>query len=215
MLHDTSLVLNKHPDIEQETLRGAAALLMAKQFIYRWESTGKQRTCYLLIKDHLEYYKSLFDAIGNKLVIDDDYGYIGLIPESHFRTIKLVESLFLLVARLVYEEEMMNMQSSNDLVRMSYESFLLRYESLTGRERPENNSKFNESISLLMRFGVIKLKNASVQGDDSEIRIYPGIMALINKGTLEQIKELNGLDASEIEETEHKDDEITSDEVSA
>jgi len=214
MLHDTGLILNKHPDIEENDLREAAALLMAKQFIYRWESTGKQRKCYLLIKDHLEYFKSLFDAIGNKLVVDDDYGYIGAIPELHFRTIKLVESLFLLVARLVYEEEMMSMQSSNDLVRMSYEAFLLRYEALTGRERPENNSKFNESIGLLTRFGVIKLKSASVQGDDSEIRIYPGIMALVNKDTLEQIKELNGLDASEIEEGED-DSESSNNEVSS
>jgi len=193
-------IISKHQNVEKEDLVQASTTLMAKQFIYRFESTGKERDSFFIIKDHQQYFTSVFDAVGYKIVIDDDYGYIGLIPEHHFRTIKLVETLFLLVARLVYEEEMMSLQSTNDVASMSYEAFLLRYEALTGRGRPENNSKFNESIAIFTRYGVMKLTSAVQSGDDSVIRIYPGVMSLINKGTLEQIKELNNLNVDESED---------------
>jgi len=189
MLNDMKKVLDRNPSASELELKSVANKLMTKQFIYRFDSSD--RDVFYLLKEYLPYFTSLFDALGYKMVVDDDYGYAGLIPELNYRKMKLEETLFLLVARLVYEEDMKNMKSDNDVVYISYEAFLLRYETLTKRSRPERNSGFKASMAVLSRFGVIKLKDLRGQDGDSMVEIYPGIMALINKDTLAQIKEFN------------------------
>jgi len=189
MLNDMKKVLDRNPSTNELELKRVANRLMAKQFIYRFDSSD--RDTYYLLKEYLPYFTSLFDALGHKMVIDDDYGYAGLIPEFNYRKMKLEETLFLLVARLVYEEDMKNMKSNSDIAYISYEAFLLRYETLTNRERPERNSGFKACMAVLSRFGVIKLRDLRGQDGDSMVEIYPGIMGLINKNTLDQIKEFN------------------------
>jgi len=189
MLHELDLELKKNHDLDATDLRKTASNMLSKQFVYRFKG-GQDRAIFLQIKDCQNYFLNLFHALGYKMVVADDYGYIGLIPEFAFRKMKLVDTLFLLVARLVYEEGMKSLQNLSDLVSITHEDFLLRYETLTGRERPDNNSKFNESLSSLQRFGIVKLES---KGSDPFINIYPGIISLITTDVLKQIEEFNNI----------------------
>lgn len=197
MLQDLEHELRKQSDLETDDLRKTASALLSKQFVYR--VNGQDRNVFFAVKDSQEYFANLFNALGYKLVVADEFGYIGLIPEFSFRSMKLVDSLFLLVARLVFDEEMKNMRVAEDTVFISHESFLMRYEKLTGRDRPQNISKFHDSLATLQRYGVIKSKGSSLETGEPNLVIYPGIISLISAETTEQIADFNQISLTDEE----------------
>ena len=198
MLKDLDRELSQNKDLELETLRRAASTLLSRQFIYRFK--GQDRAFFFTIKDSQTYFSDLFHALGHKLIVNDSFGYIGLVPEFNFRQMKLVDTLFLMVARLVYDEEMKSLRGEDDIVAISHESFLSRYEMLTGRERPSNEAKFRNGLSTLQRYGVVK--SIDSKQDEPILNIYPGIMSLMSADTTEQIASFNQVDLTDEEEVD-------------
>lgn len=189
MLKETSQVLDRNTKLVQEDLRDAASHLLAKQFLYRTD--GHNRAHYLILSEYRAYYEKLFDAVGYRMTVDDDYECIGVIPTVAFRELKKVDTLMLLVLRQVYQEEMVNMQSIDGVVAVTFEALLLRYEALTKMPRPEKKTQFLESLDTIKRFNIVKLNNQTNTMEEPLVKILPAILLLINKDTIAQIDDFN------------------------
>ncbi len=202
MLTELKRIIEKHEKLTIEDMQLAASYLLSHQFIYLSES--RDRKHYRLIDNFRLYFEKLFDALGFGLTFDPDYQYIGIIPEHAFHRMKLEDSLMLLTMRQVYEDEMRRLESEHreGIILVTYEKFLMRYEGLTGREKPDSKaSPFKDRIKSLSRFGVTKLESKSNDPlEEPRLKIYAGIMSLINLDTLKQITEYKN---------EYVNDEVT------
>lgn len=195
MLRDLESLIKKNDELDAYEMKAAAAYILGRQFIYRSDSSDREH--YLTISEHRSYFGRLFDALGYRLVIDDDYSFIGITAEIFFRPMKTTETLFLLIARLFYDDEARDMQSNGDTAMVSYDNFMDRYELLTGRPRLANTSQINEVIANLQRYNVIR--RSEVEGRIPVIHILPGIVSLISQPMAKQI---GGFSKLSIEEDE-------------
>jgi hypothetical protein len=123
-------------ELERE-LRSAAQHLWRSQFLY--ESDWGAKTAYDLIRRHTAYFENLFDALGYRLVgrpVDRLIGLLAIeLPPR--QSMKLDESLLLLVMRLYFEEALKRFELNEaGEVEVESETILEVYEERTGRERP-------------------------------------------------------------------------------
>jgi hypothetical protein len=122
--------------LERE-LRAAAQLLWRSQFLY--ESDWGAKTAYDLIRRHTAYFENLFEGLGYRIVGRPVDRFLGLlaIDLPPRQSMKLDESLLLLVMRL-YHEEALKRFEVNEAGEVEVESEVLLevYEERTHRERP-------------------------------------------------------------------------------
>jgi Domain of unknown function (DUF4194) len=122
--------------LERE-LRAAAQLLWRSQFLY--ESDWGAKTAYDLIRRHAPYFEHLFDALGYRIVGRPADRFLGLlaIELPPRQSMKLDESLLLLVMRLYYEEALKRFEVNEaGEVEVESEALLEVYEDRTHRLRP-------------------------------------------------------------------------------
>ena len=154
MLNELRRLLEKHEGLTESDVRGAANALLMQQFLYL--DNDRQLTDYRLVTRHIDYYRDLFDALGWQLVVDNDFGYVGILPsdEESYLSLTLEETLFLFTVAQMFEEGIEARQTQNGRVHVSSEDVLARFESLTHRERPKLTD-FREILKLLQRHGLI------------------------------------------------------------
>jgi|GEM_PF-4007580 len=186
MLTDMDKLLRNNSGLDEVIVQSAAAYMMSHQFIYRFE--GEDRKHYIIISEHRDYYRKLFSALGYDLVIDDIYTFAGLIPEHTFRQMKVMDTIFLLLARIFFDDKMKDMLVTSNYVTVSYDEFADRIEQLTGR-RIEKKSHMNDFFDSIQRFHVTR-KSISDTGVHV-VNIYPGIMSLISPEITKRIELFN------------------------
>jgi hypothetical protein len=121
----------------ERDLRAAAQLLWRSQFLY--ESDWGAKTAYDLIRRHAAYFDNLFEALGYRIVGRPVDRFVGLlaIDLPARQSMKLDESLLLLVMRLYYEEALKRFEVNEaGEVEVESEALLEVYEERTRRQRP-------------------------------------------------------------------------------
>ena len=164
MLRDLKYLLDRNDELSESDFKSAANALLTRQFLY----LADERPHYRLITDHFEYFRALFDALGWQLYLDQDFGYVGVLPgdEETYLRLDLTETLLLFVARLTFEEGVEARQTQDGKVHLSSADLLERYLALTHREPP----KKGDYIGLLKRYqrhGLLRF------GDEDAARVYP------------------------------------------
>lgn len=171
MLNELRRLLDKHADLSEADLRGAANALLTQQFLYL--ENDRQLSQYRIITRHIDYFSDLFDALGWQLLVDNDFGYVGILPsnEESYLPLNLEQTLFLFIARLMFEDGVETRQTQNGRVYVSSEDLLARYESLTCRVRPKITD-FRDILKLFQHHGLV------VREEDDPITKLPRLALL-------------------------------------
>jgi len=171
MLNELRRLLDKHADLSEADLRSAANALLTQQFLYL--ENDRQLSQYRIITRHIDYFIDLFDALGWQLLVDNDFGYVGILPsdEESYLPLKLEQTLFLFIARLIFEEGVETRQTQNGRVYVSSEDLLARYESLTHRVRPKITD-YGDILKLFQHHGLV------VREEDDPVTKLPRLALL-------------------------------------
>lgn len=172
MLTDLRRLLDREPTGHTEAdFRDAAQALLSRQFLYLDQE--REARHYRLILRNLEYFRDLFDALGWQIHADQDFGYVGLLPddEESYLPLDLEETQFLFVARLMFEEGVEARETREGRVHVDAEDLLARYEALTRRERPRLQA-FRQLLKLFQRHGLVRI------GDDDPVTRLPRLALL-------------------------------------
>lgn len=217
MLGDLKKVLERNEKSTEHDFVRAANQILTHQFVYA--DKPAQRDIYFLVSKNIEYFRSLFAAIGWSLVYQPDEAYLGVIPQAEERTLrlKLDESLFLLCVRQIYEQKLENFEVQSGLAYTSSDDLLYLYSSLTGKEIP-NETRFKEILSLLSRHGLIDRGRADeTDPKNVPLSIYPTIRQVVVEDYIRQLEALCDSDSKELEMTadETGEDEVVSSSTSA
>lgn len=201
MLRDLKHLLDRNDELSEADFKSAANALLTRQFLY----LADERPHYRLITDHFEYFHALFDALGWQLYLDQDFGYVGVLPgdEETYLRLDLTETLFLFIARLAFEEGVEARQTQDGKVHLSAADLLERYGVLTHRESP----KKSDYIGLLKRFqrhGLLRLGDEDAVTGLPRIALLPALRQVAGDHCLERLEahlnktgQTNDIDTSE------------------
>jgi Domain of unknown function (DUF4194) len=173
-------------NLEKE-LRQAAQQLWRAQFIY--ENDWGVKTSYEILRRHIGYFENLFDALGYRVVGRPNDGYVGLVAIElpPRQSMKLDESLLLLVLRLHYEEAFTRFEAKEfGEVEVESEQILQIYEDRTHRERP-NFGRLKEILVGFRQRGLVRI----VDQDEKNFTLFlrPALPIVVSKDTLGSLEE--------------------------
>jgi len=186
-LREVRKLVEKNDDLEEEFLQETAYKLLSQQFLIR--DKGRDRKAYHLVVKQQSYFHKLMKATNHQLLIEEGRGFVGIIPVDYTRRMSLDETLFLLVMRYIYDEEVNSFNCNDDgSIDVSVKDFELRYQSLTNRELPQGKGDFLQLIDPFLRFGIIKSSNDDERNKVWVLHVYPTIATLINGEALKRVE---------------------------
>jgi len=172
----------------QKELRHAAQLLWRVQFLY--EADWASKSAYDLIRRYTPYFENLFDAIGYRVVGRPNDRLIGLLAvyAPARQSMKLDESLLLLVLRLYYEEALKRFEINEaGEVEVDSETLLSVYEDRTRRSRP-GIGRMHEILTTFKQRGLVRYGE---QESSRSFTLYlrPALPMVIGEETLASLEE--------------------------
>jgi len=189
MLRDLEKIVDEANEVDgssedlERALRSAAQHLWRAQFLY--ETDWGVKEAYDLIRKYGTYYENLFDALGYRLIGRPVDRYVGLIARElpPRQSMKLDETLLLLVMRLHYEEALKKFEINEaGEVEVDSETILELYEERTHRERPLI-SRIREILISFRQRGLVRVED---QGDRRSFILFlrPALPVVVAEGTL-------------------------------
>ena len=194
MLSELKNLLARNEDVEEETLKQAAYALLSQQFLHR--ARPRQRKQYETVVRFQTYFINLMHANNQQLAINENHGYVGIIPQDYTRRMKLEETLFLLTLRYIYDEEINAFHAHDDgSVDISIEDLQVRYQQLTKRDLPYHKMELDAWTQPLVQLGIIDSGNDPTLPEIYRIKILPSITAVLNADALTMLEMYTKADA--------------------
>ena len=195
MLRDLEKIVDEADEADgsgeelERALRSAAQHLWRAQFLYEMDWGVKE--AYDLIRRHGAYFENLFDALGYRLVGRPIDRYVGLVAKElpSRQSMKLDETLLLLVMRLHYEEALKKFEINEaGEVEVESETILELYEERTRRERPLI-SRVREILTSFRQRGLVRVED---QGDKRTFILFlrPALPVVVAQDTLAALETL-------------------------
>jgi hypothetical protein len=173
----------------ESELRHAAQHLWRAQFLYQGDFGSKGS--YDLILEHRAYFENLFGALGYRIVggnINDNFLGLLAIDLPPRQTMKLDESLLLLVLRLHFEEAYRRYEI-NDAgeVEADSETILQLYEERARRTRPPV-TRVHDILTGFKQRGLIRIVE---DGDNRNFMVYlrPALPLVVGEDALASLDE--------------------------
>lgn len=183
-LRDLSRVIEKaeqeYNDIDPGVvLREAAYQILARQFLYRHK--GRHRKHYEMIVRHQHYFISLLDALNFDLEINEERGYVGILPRDFYRRMSLHATLLLFALRYIYDQELMGFKADEEgCVQTTLEDFDTRCQQLTKRELAKSLPELKNLLDPFTRIGVVDVGPDEERPEIERVKIFPSITALLS-----------------------------------
>lgn len=142
---------------------------------------------YNFILNYRDYFISLFDVLGYELVIQEDYGVIGINnPAGTGRIhLKKIESMLLLILRLLYIEERKKISLTTDVI-VTVERVYDKYNMLKMQNKLDKTT-LRYSMGLFRRYHLIQNLDADMSNPDTRVIIYPSILLAVANTSLDDM----------------------------
>lgn len=174
-------------NVPKEKFKSTANKLLNECFILK--KNKDTVSDYNFILNYRDYFISLFDVLGYELVIQEDQGVIGINnPAGTGRIhLKKIESMLLLILRLLYIEERKKVSQTSDVVVL-IDQIYDKYNMLKMQNKLDKTNLRN-SMSLFRRYHLIQNLDADMSNPDTRVIIYPSILFAVANTSLEDMYE--------------------------
>jgi hypothetical protein len=177
------------PERLEGELRQAAQTLWRAQFLYRSDFGSK--TSFDLILEHRAYFENLFEALGYRIVggrMNDAYLGLLAVDLPPRQTMKLDESLLLLVLRLYYEEAFKKFEM-NDAgeIEVEGETICSIYEERAHRSRP-TLARLHEILTSFKQRGLLTIAEREDRKNFT-LFLRPALPIVVAEDTLASLEE--------------------------
>jgi len=170
--------------IQKEKFRVAANKLLNNCFIIKKKEDT--RNDYIFITQNKELFMEYFDLLGYKLEINDMQGVVALtnINGTGRLRLKKIESIILLILRLLYIEKRKELSVNEDVVVLIYEIHekynMLKIEAKMNLDK----TMIRDNIRLFKRYNIVANLDFDVTMSDARIRIYPSVLFAVPNDNL-------------------------------
>ena len=142
---------------------------------------------YNFVLNYREHFISLFDLLGYELVIQESQGVIGINnPTGTGRIhLKKIESMLLLILRLLYIEERKKISQTEEVV-VIMDQVYDKYNMLKMQNKLDKTTMRN-AMGLFKRYHLIYNLDSDMSNPDTRIYIYPTVLLAVPNTNLDQI----------------------------
>ena len=172
-------------NVPKDKFRATANKLLNECFIIKKNKDTISE--YNFILNYRDYFISLFDVLGYELVIQEDQGVIGINnPAGTGRIhLKKIESMLLLILRLLYIEERKKVSQTGDVV-VIVDQVYDKYNMLKMQNKLDKTTLRN-SMGLFRRYHLIQNLDADMSNPDTRVIIYPSILLSVANSSLDDM----------------------------
>lgn len=172
-------------NVPKDKFRATANKLLNECFIIK--KNRDTISDYNFILNYRDYFVSLFDVLGYELVIQEDQGVIGINnPAGTGRIhLKKIESMLLLILRLLYIEERKKVSQTGDVV-VIVDQVYDKYNMLKMQNKLDKTTLRN-SMGLFRRYHLIQNLDADMSNPDTRVIIYPSILLAAANSSLDEM----------------------------
>ena len=172
-------------NVPKDKFRATANKLLNECFIIK--KNKDTISDYNFILNYRDYFISLFDVLGYELVIQEDHGVIGINnPAGTGRIhLKKIESMLLLILRLLYIEERKKVSQTSDVV-VIVDQVYDKYNMLKMQNKLDKTNLRN-SMGLFRRYHLIQNLDADMSNPDTRVIIYPSILLAVANSSLDDM----------------------------
>jgi hypothetical protein len=187
MLRELAQVVDKYESrgLTEIDFEDAAAALRQRQFL--WSDGHGQRKHYDTIVSEEAYFRNLFAAFGDQLVVDLHFGYVGIIPRHAKPTLKRLPTIFLLLLAKLHDVE--SRKACTEYGRSIPQTDLLldTYVQLTGRDKPKRQDTL-EALRQLEQCGVIHVGVQDEMTCLPIVTVLPTITRVVSEFYLDELE---------------------------
>lgn len=172
-------------NVPKDKFKSAANKLLNECFILK--KNKDTSSDYNFILNYRDQFMSLFEILGYELVIQEETGVIGINnPAGTGRIhLKKIESIILLILRLLYIEERKKVSQTEDVIVLIDQVFD-KYNMLKMKNKLDKTMLRN-SMSVLKRYHLIQNLDSDMANPDTRIIIYPSILFAVTNTSLEEM----------------------------
>ncbi len=196
--------------VQKEKFRTAANKLLNNCFIIKKKEDT--RNDYIFIVQNKDLFTEYFDLLGYKVDINDIQGVVALTSVSGVGRLRLkkIESVILLILRLLYIEKRKELSLNEDAVVLS-EEIHQKYNMLKIDAKSNlDKTLLRDAIRLFKKYNIVASLDTDVTMSDARIKIFPSVLFAVPNDNLttmyESINEklnryMNGGEQNDDEET--------------
>ena len=172
-------------NIPKDKFKATANKLLNECFIIKKNKDTVSE--YNFILNYRDYFVSLFDVLGYELVIQEDQGVIGINnPAGTGRIhLKKIESMLLLILRLLYIEERKKVSQTGDVI-VIVDQVYDKYNMLKMQNKLDKTTLRN-SMGLFRRYHLLQNLDSDMSNPDTRVIIYPSILFAVANASLEDM----------------------------
>lgn len=203
----------KESTVQKDKFRIAANKLLNNCFILKKKE--ETRNDYIFIVQNKDLFIEYFDLIGYSIEINDMYGVVALssLNGNGRLRLKKIESIILLILRLLYIEKRKELSLNEDVVVL-IDDIHQKYNMLKIEAKLNiDKTMLRDAVRLFKKYNLIYNIDSDVTKSDSRIRIYPSILfAITNENITEMYENINDKLNKYINGGEQDNDEEANDE---
>lgn len=204
----------KESSVQKDKFKIAANKLLNNCFILK--KKDDTRNDYIFIVQNKDLFIEYFELLGYTIEINEMYGVVALsnIYGSGRLRLKKIESVILLILRLLYIEKRKELSLNQDVVVLA-DDIHQKYDMLKIESKLNiDKTMLRDAVRLFKRYNLIYNIDADVTKSNARIRIYPSILFAVTNENLTQMYEaiidkldkyINGGDSDNYEETNDED----------
>ncbi|MTK13671.1 MAG: DUF4194 domain-containing protein [Clostridiaceae bacterium] len=170
--------------VQKDKFRVAANKLLNNCFIIKKKEDT--RNDYIFIIQNKELFIEYFDLLGYKIELNDIQGVVSLISINGTGRLRLkkIESIILLILRLLYIEKRKELSLNEDVVVLIDEIHqkynMLKIDAKSNLDK----TILRDTIRLLKKYNIISNLDSDVTISDARIKIYPSVLFAVPNDNL-------------------------------
>ena len=178
-------IANVFEHISKDKFKSAANKLLGECFLLKKHKDTASDYNYIL--NNKDAFIEYFDILGYELIIDEQNGVIGLNNPSGTGRIHLkkIESILLLILRLLYIEKRKQLSQIDDVIIIADEIYD-KYSMLKMNAKLDKTAMRN-TLGMFQRYHLIGKLDADMSNPDTRILIYPSILFAVTISSLDDL----------------------------
>jgi len=172
-------------NVPKEKFKSTANKLLNECFILK--KNKDTVSDYNFILNYKEYFVSLFEILGYELILQEEHGVIGINnPAGTGRIhLKKIESVILLIIRLLYIEERKKVTQTEDVVVL-IDQVIDKYNMLKMQNKLDKTTLRN-TMGYFKRYHLVQNLDTDMANPDTRVVIYPSILFAVSNVSLDEM----------------------------
>lgn len=196
--------------VQKEKFKVAANKLLNNCFIIKKKEDT--RNDYIFIVQNKDLFTEYFELLGYKIDVNDIQGVVALTSVSGVGRLRLkkIESVILLILRLLYIEKRKELSLNEDVVVLSDEIHqkynMLKIDAKANLDK----TLLRDAIRLFKKYNIVSSLDTDVTMSDARIKIFPSVLfAVPNDNLTTMYESINEKLSRYMKGGEQNDDEET------